>query len=254
MRAALSFGALVLLLVLCAGPGATPVRAEAVVRVATGEWAPYVSRSLPEGGYTTEIISHAMLHEGVEVQFDYMPWPRAERMISSGQYALASPYVSTEQRREFGYFSQPFATSRTVFFAMRKNLQTLEWQSYDDLRPYRIAGVRGYFYVPWFAAAGIELDFASEARLNFKKLYMGRVDLVPDNELVGREIIARLYPNQQDDFVIVGKPLNVSPLCLMGSRFHPDGKRLIALFNKGFAAIKANGTLDAILAKYQLAQ
>lgn len=244
------FAGLILAVVVCFAL-AGPAHAKTVT-IATGEWAPYVSSELPEGGYTSEIISHALLAVGIEAQFEYMPWPRAEKMVSSGQYVAASPYMPTDARKEFGIFSEPFALSRNVFFYMKKNISSLQWEKFEDLKQYRIGGVQGYFYVPWFSEAGLNVDYASSATTNFKKLFMGRVDLVPENELVGLAEIARLYPGEEDAFGRSEKALSENELTLMASKFHPDGQMLIDKFNEGFAQIKADGTLDRILKKYGL--
>ncbi len=52
------------------------------VRLATLEWPPYTSQSLPDGGLTGHIVKRAFAEAGLEVEFDFYPWQRAVRLAA----------------------------------------------------------------------------------------------------------------------------------------------------------------------------
>jgi polar amino acid transport system substrate-binding protein len=218
--------------------------------VLTGEWAPYVSESLQGGGMAAEIVTHAFLAAGLEPETSFAPWTRCESEIKQGRVFAGFPFTPTEERREYALFSEPLFRSRTVFFYMPERLESFRYLGLDGLRHLKVGGTRGYFYVPLFRRAELQVDYANEAELSFRKLFLGRVDVVAEARLVGWEILRRTYPNQISRFKASERALSVDPMALMVSKRWPGARKLLERFNQGMRRIRDNGVLEAISNKY----
>jgi polar amino acid transport system substrate-binding protein len=76
------------------------------------------------------------------------------------------------------------------------------------------------------------------------------VDLVPENEFVGWEIIQRLFPDEMYKFGTTTDALNQDSLHLMVSKAYPQSDVLLKEFNKGLAEIMRQGVYRKLLKKY----
>jgi polar amino acid transport system substrate-binding protein len=240
-------------LFICAMVFPTTAMAQDVI-VMTGEWNPFVSAGLENNGFTAEIVSQACLAVGIRPDFQFAPWPRCEAKVQYGKAFAAFPYSKTDARVKFALFSKPLAKSRTVFFYNRKKIKQLDFSDLGDLKSLLIGGVRGYYYDATLKKAGLSVDYSRNEDDSFNKLYMGRVDIVPVNELVGWGIINKLFPDQTDVFATTKRALDEKELYLMVSQKYPDAALLLERFNKGLETIKATGTYKAIIEKHKVPQ
>lgn len=224
------------------------------VVIATGEWEPYTSEKMSGKGFCTEIVTAVFSELGIEVEYVFVPWKRAEDMALKGEAFAAFPYVTTEERKKSFDFSDPFAKSTAKFFYIKngKVPKDFKWTTYSDLKPFRVGGSLGYWYEKPFKDAGLNLDMAPNDESTFKKLAAGRVDITVTAELVGWQIIKNLFPKEMDKFDTIDKPLSEDELCLMVSRTYPDSKGLTEKFNAGLKKIKEKGTYGALLKKYNI--
>jgi len=220
--------------------------------VMTGEWKPYVSNELPHNGFFAEIVSQVFKTSGLEATFHFAPWPRCEANIKHGKAFAAFPYTINKTRKVFAWFSEPIALSRSVFFYNREKLSDFDYTNMEDLKPYLIGGIRGYFYEETFSKAQLSIDYSENESDAFKKLFFGKVDIVPVNELVGWGIIKQLYKNQTDLFSTSKSAMSDTELTLMVSKTFPGARDLMQTFNKGLQIIKNNGTYNEILIEHQV--
>ena len=61
------------------------VHAAEVVTLASGEWAPYQSKNLKNGGFISQVITESFAEEGYEVKFVYLPWKRGFEEAKAGR-------------------------------------------------------------------------------------------------------------------------------------------------------------------------
>ncbi len=216
----------------------------------TGEYAPYVSAGMDNYGFTAEVISYAFLSVGIETEFKFTSWEKAEKKIASGKYFASFPHKRTIERQKFAYFSDPIARSKSIFFYMKGNIKTVDFEVIRDLKTYKIAGVKGYYYVPMFKRAQLNVSYSSNSEIAFKKLYLEQVDLVPENEFVGWLIIEKLFPDEKWRFGASLKALNEDSLHLMVSKKNPDAMVVLKKFNQGLKNIIKKGIYRSLLKKY----
>ena len=226
-----------------------PVSAQEVV-IMTGEWKPFVSSELENYGFTAEIVRQACLAAGIKPTFQFAPWPRCEASVKHGKAFAAFPYTFTEERIKFSFFSRPLSKARTTFFYNTNHLKTFTFSGLKKLTPYLIGGVRGYYYIPMFKKFGLSIDYSDNEDDALKKLFHGRVDIVPLNEQVGWEIAGRLYPNQGDIFSTSKTHLDETDIALMVSARYPDAAVLLKNFNEGLKTIQSNGLYKEIFQAY----
>ncbi len=216
----------------------------------TGEYAPYVSAGMDNYGFTAEVVSYAFLSVGIETEFEFTSWENAEKKIATGKYFASFPHKRTIERQKFAYFSDPIAWSKSIFFYMKGKIKTVDFEAIRDLKTYKIAGVKGYYYVPMFKRAELNVSYSSNSEIAFKKLYLEQVDLVPENEFVGWVIIEKLFPDEMWRFGASLKALNEDSLHLMVSKKYPGSKVLLEDFNRGLKNIMKKGIYRSLLKKY----
>lgn len=226
--------------------------AEESLQMLTGEWSPYVSDALEGNGLAAEIVVHACLAAGLEPSTDFAPWTRCESDVREGRVFAAFPFTPNQDRTEYALFSDPVIQARTVFFYMPERIGRFRYIGLDSLRHITIGGARGYFYAPLFQRAGLRVDYANQAELSFRKLFLGRVDVVPESELVGWEIVRRTYPEDWERFAATHAALSTDPMGLMVSRKWPGAKELLRRFNQGLRRIRNSGVYSKIEEKYRL--
>ncbi len=224
------------------------------VTIMTGEWPPYVSENMENNGFTAEIVSHAMLAADLEPAFSFMPWKRCARNVESGEGLAAFPYAVTAEREEYASFSEPIAKTRNVFFYIKSNLGSFDFVDLTELKGKAVGGVAGNFYETTFKNVSLNVDYATNEESAFKKLYMGRVDLVPASELVGWELIKKLYPGEEQKFGSTVTSFKDNTLHLMVSKKYPNSQAMLEDFNKGLQDIKEKGIYAKILAKYNVSE
>ncbi len=233
-------------------PFPAALRAEGPVRLVSGEWPPYVSASLPGFGPAAEIVREAFAATGHEVVIEFMPWKRCELMLDKGQAFAAFPYTGNDERRAVYDFSLPLFEGRDTFFYLRERLPGFAYDTLESLRPYLVGGAIGYHYEPAFTAAGLRVDYSSDIRYAFRKLLAGRVDVVIEEENVGRCILREMYPAELTRVATSATPFTTGTDHLMISRGYPGAARLSADFDAGLERLRNSGRLSAIMAAHGL--
>ncbi len=214
--------------------------------LATGEWVPWTSAGLENYGEFAERVTIVMKEMGMEPDYVFYPWRRCFDSVAKGRVWAAFPYSYTEERAKQVWYSDMLACSRTVFFYYDSGGPPVRYrfERLEDLKPYRIGGVTGYFYEEAFKAAGLQVDYANKEINSIEKLMVGRIDLVPVNERVGWDLIKTRFPDSFRNFHILEKPLSVKPLRLIVSRDYPGSKKLFDRFNQALQRCIEKGLIE----------
>jgi polar amino acid transport system substrate-binding protein len=237
---------------LLVGPAFTgPASAGRTVRLATLEWAPYIGKDLPAEGYAGELIRTAFERSGYQVTFFYMPWQRAVKTVLEGSYDGLCPAYYTEKRAKTFSLSADFPAGPLVF-AKRKD-KSITFNRLEDLKPYKIAGVRGYANTKAFDSADyLQKSYTNSDRTGYRRLLFGHVDLWLADKFVAQYTMSRNMPERAKEIDFVAKPLAVKNLYVAFSKSKPDYKTLTRDFNRGLAEVLHDGTLQKILADHGL--
>lgn len=222
--------------------------------ILTGEWSPYVSKEMKDGGPSAIIVSEAIKAAGHTATFKYVPWKRTEVMTQSGKAVATFPWSVNDEFKKTCFVSTPVASQKMVFFYMKDNLGDWDYADLDQLKKIKVGGSEGYTYVEIFKNAGIKAEYAPDIENSLKKLVHGRLDVVPESQLVGWQTIKTKLPSYEEKIANSKTPLFVKPLHLMVSKQNADGQELIDAYEKGLEAIKASGLYQKILDEYGLSE
>lgn len=222
-------------------------RAREEVVIANGEWPPYQSRTLPDYGLASKIVTEAFAQRGVAVRYVFIPWQRAVREAREGRIDGLMVWSDNPDEHADFRFSDPIFDSRpTIFFRRGKERR---WSQPSELAPLTLGAVRGYDYCQDFVKAErdhlIRVDRAATEEAAFSMLAANRVDAVIADQRVARYLMSTL----PDPAAIVAdrSPICSNPLGLVLSNRAPDGAGLMDRFNAGLAELRRSGRLDQIL-------
>lgn len=232
---------------------APPVQgAQREVHLSVGEYVPYSSPDMQGEGLTLHIIRESFRLEGYEVRYRFLPWRRAwsEALRDDGLDGSAYWFPSPERASHFLY-SDPLVSEEYVFF----HLATLpfgEWSQLGDLAPYRIGATRAYTYTPEFhrlaRSGALQVDFVNRDLQNFRKLLLGRVDVVP-GDMLGGYYLMRLEMSEAEIARVTfnPRPMMTTTQHLLLHRERPRATQLLQAFNRGLQRLKQSGKVDAWL-------
>jgi len=121
---------------------ALPVQADGV-KLATLDWAPYTSPTLPQQGMISKILQDAVQQSGDDVSFGFFPWVRAMRTgRDDPAYAGYFPAYWTPQRAQNCNFSEPIGIGQVGLVQRRDN--PVHWNELRDLSSLAIGVTAGY--------------------------------------------------------------------------------------------------------------
>ncbi|OBU87080.1 substrate-binding periplasmic protein [Chromobacterium subtsugae] len=226
-----------------------PAAAQPAVELATGEWPPYVSQSLPQDGVFSQIVRQAFQRAGYPVHFTYQSWPQAEAAAKAGRAAAAFPYRPTPEREQDFDFSAPLMRSTSYLFYHKPHMPhpPPQFKSLDELRGYRVAVQLGYWYIPLFQQHKLNTLLTSDEVNALRQLQLGRLDLAPMTLERGFFLIHSALPGHEKEFGYIPTPLDKeTPLGLMFSRGYPQVARIREDFARALESMEKDGTLKAI--------
>ncbi|MDE1465689.1 substrate-binding periplasmic protein [Spartinivicinus poritis] len=221
--------------------------AEQTLRIATGEFPPYNSKSLKHGGLMPHIIKEAFAIAGYKAQFEFYPWKRAYQMSADGIVDATAQWLDSKERRKHHFYSDPIVEERTTWIYLKET--TFDWDSYDDLKKYRIAAITGYTYTPEFYDAvknkNIKVQFVLRLDQSLRLVLEKRVDLTLEDMDVAYFKLRKLFPeNVVAQFTTHSKPVQISYNHLLISKAKPDAEKVLKLFNYGLHKLKEKGVIN----------
>ena len=216
------------------------------VRLATLNWSPYIGQTLKDEGYAAELIRTAFHRVGYQVEFFYMPWQRAIKTVTEGSYDGLCPAYYTKQRAVDFSLSKEFPAGPLVF--LKRKEATITYHRLEDLKPYKIAVVRGYANTKAFDEAKfLQKSHTNSDQTGYRRLLFGSVDLWLADKFVAQATMSGHMPERASEIDVVDKPLGIKNLHVAFSRMKPDCQKLTDAFNKGLAEVLSDGTLKKIL-------
>lgn len=225
------------------------VQAEQVVRIGSGEWAPYIEQRRSDGGALGRLVSAVFAAAGYRVEYTFYPWDRNVLMLQQGGLDAIMPYSCNAKRQEYALCSEPLVDGEIVLF--HRTGRVFDWRRYQDLEPYRIGVNLGYSYGPQFdqelQSGRLRIEQYNKEDTAFRLLELGRVDLHPQDRAVGYAMLRRLFPGEQRKAIIHHpRPVSSEPLRLLFRKDDPRGAELQDLFNRELARFAKRGELRSL--------
>ena len=237
--------------ILILGCGVAAAQTSKTIRLANGEWQPYLSKDAPHHGFASHVVTEAFAQVGVEVEYGFFPWARSYKLAKDGRWDGTLVWFDSEDRRKDFLFSDPVVLSTLAFFHLKNT--KFDWDTYDDLRDVRVGATLAYFNGTEFEeaeAAGIfKVNRAPNDETGLKKLLKGRIDVFAGNITVTYAQIRDTFPKEQAaQFTHHDKPIWINSQHLLLSKKVPTSEQMLARFNEGLKLLKESGKYDQIIA------
>lgn len=221
------------------------------VVLATGEWPPYVSKRMKNKGIFTEVVTAVFKEMGMKPVYRFYPWKRVEEEVRNGRAYASFPHVITPERSKVFHFSDSIMFSNgRMFYNTRKYPNGIEFVDMHDLKRYTVGGGTSYRHEDMLRDLGLTIEYLPCEDQNIRKLFLGRLDLLPLDETAGLYNIRRVYPRRVHHFAFAEKPLTQDSLHLMISTEYPCSTRIEREFSQAFKRIKDNGVYRDICTRY----
>ena len=165
-------------------------------------------------GFAVALVEQIFKQLGHTVTIKIYPWSRSLAMIRLGQADCIFTLYRTSEREQFLDYSQEILARQIVYFYAQDNASFSFNGDLKSVKGFRIGVVRGIDYGPKFegARATLNINEASTVEQNFRKLAVGRVDLIPSNMYTANATIA--HPAMQEykgKFIKLATPIEVVP-------------------------------------------
>lgn len=170
------------------------------------------------------------------------PWQRVyQQTLDDAGYGLFSTARTAEREGLFKWVG-PIASNEWVLFS--KGDSSIQLNSLDDARRYRIGGYKGDAKTQFLLDRGLEVQTALRDSENVKKLERGQIDLWVTSNQAGR-FVAR---QEGLDNLKVVQNLHTADLYLALNLQTPD--ELVQKLQSALDSLRAEGALRSIEARY----
>lgn len=224
-------------------------QAPAPITIAVGEWPPYTSSDMSDGGRLCAVVKAAFELERVPVEVQFYPWERALKYVETGKCTASSGWLKTPERMKKFIYSDLLYDEDCVLFHLKTF--AFAWSSVEDLRNLRIGGSIGYNYGELLEKAVkdgvIKIERAPNDLMNFQKLLSGRVQVCPQSLEVGEWLLDHHFtPEEVAKVTHHPKPYAHAQYFLVMSKAKPGNTALMAQFNRGLKRLKRSGQFERI--------
>lgn len=228
----------------------TATGAKEVIRLSTGEWPPFISKSLENQGLITQLTQEAFANVGIDIQLGFFPWVRASELSKSGEWDGTIAFVRLKEREKIYYYSDVLYTGQYVFFHLKS--YPLQWTDYKDLKDIIIATTRGYGgmgeqFIQAEKDGVINVLRLTSDTQSFHMLLSKRVQAVPSDLEVGYVYLRNLYGKDAAKFTHHPRTIHKSEYHLVISKKHKKGPELIHKFNEGLKQLHKSGRYKEIV-------
>ncbi|MDC8774070.1 substrate-binding periplasmic protein [Roseateles albus] len=213
------------------------------VDICVGNFSPYNSPELPQGGPVIQIATEALRRSGYELKAEFMPWARILKDGSDGRCGILGIWRNAERELMFD-FSQPILQQELGFFARKGAKHQL--QTAQQLKSLLIGVERGSYLPPILSDKSLRFDPVGSLQKNLQKLALGRIDLAFGAKEAGLASLER-EPSLKAQVEWLSPGLERKDTYLAFAKTHPQASELIAAFDKGLLSMKADGSLQRIL-------
>ncbi len=228
----------------------SPVLASAeFLRLVANPWPPFNDQALPGKGLASDLVEQALARAGYTTSYVEVPWERAVLGLKRGDYDVLINAWYSDDRAEYGYFSQPYLLNR-IRFIQRKG-SNIRYETLADLYPHSIAVIRGYAYSsafdndPQLLKVGVG-SFESAARM----LHAGRVQLALEDEWVARFVLGRSLASIRHELEFLPQPLSENGLHILVRRSLTRHRDIAQRFDAAIEAMNEDGSYAATLRRH----
>ena len=228
-----------------------PALQGAELKVAASSWPPYAEQTLPGQGLAIEIVTEALGRAGYELTITFGNWSRALEGTELGAFDVAASLWHTKERAAKLAFSEPYLTNHIKLLKCTDSDFTFEGLFAGREPGLTLGVVTNYAYEDLVARLDrprvIPRNYVLQ---NLLKLTQGQIHLTLGDELALRYHL-REYLRPEISRLEFSPPLASKGLHLAVSRSKSGHQEIVAAFDKAIAEMRADGTLQGLIDKYQ---
>lgn len=225
------------------------------LKMAGHVWEPYISNQLPANGIAVNLVTAIMARAGFDVDMQFMPWQRVSEGLISGDIDLSVASWFNETRSQETQFTDPYLTNNLVIVKRKNDPLTFtsvnDFKQFVNKKGYRLGIFEGFGYGEAFN------EIAPLLSLNYYKYCTQMVrDVATKNTDIALLDHWLAFSNMQtqknvaDHLEVIPAPLITQGLHVTISHKNPQYKDIAAAFNRALKEMKADGSYQAILNKY----
>lgn len=218
-----------------------------VLKIVTGEYAPYCGEKLYKGGMTTQIVDAVFKELKKEIHFEFVPWKRALNMVHNNPLSASYPWSKGgKDRDEDLYFSNPIHEFRISYY-VRKDSGIKKVDDFTNKKLCRPNGWNNSYYQKTIQQKNMTLETPTTMDSCLKLFEYKRVDILAMDEMIGKHLLKdKLKSGEYIQVAATDIPQRISFHFVM-SKKSLFAKEYIENFNKGLKIIKDNGTYQKII-------
>lgn len=218
------------------------------IKITNSDWPPYQSPNSPYFGAISHLVTEIFKLASIKTDYHFLPDSHALSLTQQGKYDATFLWSFSKERERYFYFSEPIITVNEVIVGLSKDSISIE--RYEDLIPYKIGIVSGYFYGQAFNQASeiyqLKLYKALTIEENLARLLAGKVDFivgVPEAlSLMLRQHYSHLAYGLQAKTLIIHQ----STYHVLFSKASKNVHKWRQAFNRGYAIFKENQRIQTI--------
>lgn len=156
-----------------------------------------MSSKLERGGPVAEIIEDILKDEGYQVEFSFLPWPRAYKLSAEGFFDATAIWLHKEERDADFYFSDELLAESFVFFHAKDKAI-----DFEKLKNTQMVLNIGYSYGKVFDDLVLHKQIKYDSKVthpkqNFRMLFSKRVAAFPMEKNVGYSVLQDVFTAEQ---------------------------------------------------------
>jgi len=220
----------------------------------TGEYPPYMSKKADGFGTVSKVITEACRRAKLICEYEFYPWKRAQLMVKHGKNVATFMWSKTKKRENEYIFSKyPVGYGvTTVFYKKSRFKDGVKFDNWIDLKKYRIAAVRSYWYENIYKKLEINVHYINKSKQAWKLLEIDRIDVYVDNYPVGIWDAKQVVPELMKDLgytELEAKDVEARYSYIMFSKKYKDSAWLKNKLDLSLKSMHEDGTYRKIMSE-----
>lgn len=225
-----------------------PVSAAERIRLVCNEFPPQKMEASEDGkpGFDVEYLREAFDRLGIALEIEFRPWRRAMAGVENKDFEGFCSCSRSVERDNWLAYSDPMGTVGIGVF-LRNGPSPANVATMADLKSVTTAVVRAYNLHGELVGAGVSAIPVTDDSKGLRMLLNGRVQAFVTFRETGVYLLSKLGPAPDVEYV----EFRASPYFMCLRRSYPGYQALLDRFNKVFAEMKDDGTVERISSHYR---
>ena len=209
---------------------------------------PFWSKKLPHEGIAGEIVHAISEAAGINTKIVFKPLSRLIEDDENNDLGNPAFFILNQDFAEV----IPIALYHiSLYYYAPNHKKRLQFKSINDIKGMRIGILKGTLIdKSYFKQEGILFKESYSHESLFKKLKLGRIDMVIEIDLVSQLTINKFFENEMDNFVPIHISNASNPIAIMLGEELPNVESIAQRYRTGLEKIIQDGTYHDILQKY----